>query len=94
MLGMSSALTWRSALGDLDFIQHQTDLFGSEMRMIQELAKAVEGALEINVVFPQRVVGIDDQVAPAIFHMEGGHFPCPLLGASTRICWLCLWREV
>src|ERR1700692_3910016 len=52
--------------------------------MIEELAKAVERIFEINVVLPQRVVGVKDQVLRGMgFHFSGRG--AKRKGISTRI---------
>src|SRR5579883_869578 len=48
-------------VGGLDLIQHVAHLGGSERRVIEELHELLEGTLEVDIVFPERVVGVDDQ---------------------------------
>src|ERR1039458_4795515 len=49
-------------VGPLHLIQDVADLLRRHRRMIEERHKLLERALEVDVVLPQRVVGIDDQV--------------------------------
>ena len=48
-------------VGALDLIQHVAHLLCRHRRVRQEFEEFVEGALEVDVVFPERVVGIDDE---------------------------------
>jgi hypothetical protein len=45
-----------------DFIQDVPDLGGRVLMMVQERDKVGDGALKVNVVFPERVVGVYEQV--------------------------------
>ena len=45
----------------LDIIQHSTNLIRREFVVIQERDKARDGALEIDIVLPKRVVGVDEE---------------------------------
>ncbi len=45
----------------LHVIEHFAHLLGRELVMIQERDEARDGALEIDVVLPQRVVGVDEE---------------------------------
>jgi len=45
----------------LYLVQHVAHLCGPERRMIQEIAKIVERTLEIDIVLPQRIVGVDQK---------------------------------
>ena len=45
-----------------DFVQDVPDLGGRVLMMVQERDKVGDGALKVNVVFPERVVGVDQQV--------------------------------
>jgi hypothetical protein len=49
---------------DLDFIQNPANLVRSERGMVQVIAELVERLFEIDVVFPERVVGVEDEVLP------------------------------
>ena len=60
--------------------------------MRQKIAKMIERALEVDIVLPQRVVGVDDEVLPfADIHTPAGRLECPLVGATARTCWI--WRR-
>jgi epoxyqueuosine reductase len=45
----------------LDFVEHVADFPRGEMGVIQDLDELLEGLLEVDVVLPQRVVGIDQE---------------------------------
>jgi hypothetical protein len=45
----------------LDVIKDFADLFGREFVMIQEFDKARNGALEVDIVLPESVVGVDEE---------------------------------
>ncbi len=70
------------AVDDLDLVQHPAHLNRRELGVRQKIAKIVEGALEVDIVLPQRVVGVHDQ----ILSLNDPHTPkdplaCPLVGA-------------
>ena len=46
----------------LNSIQHVADLKGREVRVIQKVDEFVERLFEEDVVFPERVVGFEDEV--------------------------------
>ena len=58
------------AVGDDDsafhLVQHLAHLLRRVLAMIQERNEAGDGALKIDVVFPQRVVGVDEQRLRAV----------------------------
>ena len=59
--------------------------------MIQKIAKVVERALEVNIVFPERIVGVDQKGEP--LSMSPGSFPpCPFRGATCFTCSTRRWR--
>ena len=71
----------------LDFIQHRPHFYRRHAGVRQEIAKLVERTLEVDIVLPQRVVGVDDQVLAIVdLHTPVGHLECPFLGATTRAC--------
>ena len=45
----------------LDVVEHFANLFRRELVMIQERNEARDGALEVDVVLPERVVGVDEE---------------------------------
>src|SRR5579872_4927104 len=45
----------------LNVIEDFANLFGLKLVMIQERDEARDGALEIDVVLPQRIVGVDEE---------------------------------
>ena len=47
-------------------IQHFPNLLGAVLVVIQERDKAGNGALEVNVIFPKRIVGVDEKTLSAI----------------------------
>ena len=49
-------------IGEFDFIQHGADLLGAKRRVAEELDELLEGPLEVDVVLPEGVVGVEDQV--------------------------------
>src|SRR5215469_11010022 len=66
---VSEAVQSVSMLDDafaLDVVQNFAHLFGSEPMMIQERNKPADGALEVDVVLPERVVGVDEESLSAI----------------------------
>ena len=50
----------------LHLVQHLAHLLGSVLVVIQERDEVGDGALKVDVVFPQRIVGIDQQRLRAI----------------------------
>src|SRR5579884_2770126 len=49
-------------IGGLDLIQHGANLRGRHRRVRQISAELLERFLEVGVVFPERIVGVEDQV--------------------------------
>ena len=47
--------------GVLDTVEVAADLFGGVDAVIEVGDEAGDGALEVDVVFPERVVGVDEQ---------------------------------
>jgi len=45
----------------LDIVEHLAYLLGGKLKMIEKRNKLRDGALEINVVLPKRVVGVDEK---------------------------------
>ncbi len=45
----------------LHIVEHLAHLLGRELVMIEERDEAGDGALEIDVVLPERVVGVDEE---------------------------------
>src|SRR4029077_2897917 len=45
----------------LDFVQHRPNLARRQAGVRQKIAKLVEGALEVDVVLPERIVGAEDK---------------------------------
>src|SRR5579872_1647390 len=61
---MGKALQAVSVLDDafaLDIVEHFAHLLGREFMMIEERNEARDGALEVDVVLPERVVGINEE---------------------------------
>src|SRR5713226_4473263 len=50
----------------LHVVQHQANHFGGVLAMIEERYELGDRPLEIDVVFPERVIGIDEQSLGAI----------------------------
>ncbi len=44
-----------------DVVQNLTNLLGRVLMMIQKRNEIRDGALEVDVVFPERVIGVDEQ---------------------------------
>ena len=63
------AVSVNPGVGDLDLIEHSADLSRLQRGMVEELGELVECPLEVNVVFPKGIVGVDDQV---LFHLVLG----------------------
>ena len=47
-------------------IQHFPNLLGAVLMVIQERDKAGNGTLKVDVVFPKRIVGVDEKTLGAI----------------------------
>ena len=50
------------AVRQLDLVEYRPYLAGAQRRVIEERGELVESLFEVDVVFPQRVIGVDDQV--------------------------------
>ena len=77
---MSEAVESVSVLDDaftFNVIKDLADLFGSEFVMIQEFDKARNGALEVDIVLPESVVGVDEESL--------GHASFELRATSLRV---------
>src|SRR5258708_7293034 len=72
----------------LDFVEHFAHLRGCQRGVVQKVHEIVEGPLEIDVVLPQRVVGVENQHTRNCFPGR----PCPLRGATFLACWMRFWR--
>ena len=62
--GVGEAVQSVSVLNDafaLDVVQDFADLLGRELVMIQEGDEFRDGSLEVDIVFPERVVGVDEE---------------------------------
>ena len=62
--GVSEAVETVSVLDDafaLDIIEDFANMIGSELVVIEEFDEASDGALEVDVVLPERVVGVDEE---------------------------------
>src|SRR5512135_2917778 len=46
----------------LDLVKHATDLDRREPGVVQEADELIEGPLKVDVVFPESVVGVEDEV--------------------------------
>jgi hypothetical protein len=57
----------------LDVVQNSAHLFGRIFMMVEERNKICDGAFKVNVVFPKRIVGIDEQRLGAIRIRTLGH---------------------
>jgi len=49
------------AVGGFDLVQHGADLARPETGVAEERHEFLEGGLEVDVVLPKRIVGVDDQ---------------------------------
>jgi hypothetical protein len=61
--GMGEAVESVSVLDDafpLNVVENFADLLGRKLVVIQEFDETGNGALEVNVVLPERVVGVDE----------------------------------
>jgi len=50
----------------LDIVEDFADLFGLELVMVQEFNEACDGALKVDVVLPESVVGVDEESLHAV----------------------------
>ena len=57
----------------LHVVEHFAHLVGRVLVMVQEGDEVGDGALEVDVVLPERVVGVDEQVLAGRVAMGGGH---------------------
>ena len=51
--------------GQFDLIQDFAHLRRAERRMAEKVDEVIEGALKVDVIFPKRVIGVEDQL---LFH--------------------------
>ena len=61
---VSEALEAVAVLDDaiaLDVVENLANVLGSELVVIEEFDEASDGALEVDVVLPERVVGVDEE---------------------------------
>src|ERR1700722_1112179 len=58
----------------LNLVEHCAHLLGRKLMMVKKRNEARDGAFKINIVLPQRVVGVDE---------EGGQAPSSWLLASS-----------
>src|SRR3954452_15377178 len=58
---IGGAVAMELRVGGFHFVEDVANLVGPERGVIQVIDEVVEGALEVDVVFPERVVGVDDQ---------------------------------
>src|SRR5258708_8264053 len=61
-------------VGLLHLVQYVAHLSRPHRRMVQKRHKLCERALKVDVVFPQRVVGIDDQVLAVHWFSPGARW--------------------
>src|SRR5579863_6419848 len=57
-------------IDDLDLVKNDSDFRRSQRGVVEVFAELVEGLLEIDVIFPKRVVGVEDQVLASV---DGDH---------------------
>src|ERR1043165_659856 len=77
------AIAMNLVVGAFDLVQHVAHFARGKFRMGQELDELVEGALEVDVIFPERVVGIKDQVPARHFAARGARWKGISNTAST-----------
>src|SRR5260370_41407268 len=70
-------------VGLLHVVQYVAHLSRPHRRMVQKRHKLFERALKVDVVFPQRVVGIDDQVLAVHWFSRGARWKGISKMAST-----------
>ena len=66
-----------SEVGLLDLVKDGPRLFPRQRRMGQEIEKILNGPLEVDVVLPEGVVGVEDEVLQA--HVAGQSPPAPAM---------------
>ena len=87
------AVTVDLVVGFLDLVQDVAHLARRHRGMVQEPGELVEGALEVDVVLPQRIVRVDEQeVAHGQRYRPEGPPPKPLVGARCFTCSMRRWR--
>ena len=59
------AIAMDAAVEPLDFVEGGTHLLPAERRVREKVDEVLDGLLEVDVVFPQGVVAVDDQDLPA-----------------------------
>src|SRR5580704_14732369 len=91
---ISSPIAVNLRIHQLNFVQHVADLSGSQGRVIQKIDEIIERLLEVDIVFPERVVGIENE--PRVFRrphsIPATPPPCPLRGATAFTRWTRFWR--
>ena len=63
-------------VGALDLVEHRPNLWRAHGRVIEIIDELVKRFLEVDVVFPERVIGIDQKVlagvsGPSSFNLRG-----------------------
>ncbi len=56
------AIAVKPRIHHLDLIQDFADLWRGTRRVRQEIDESLEGALKVDVIFPEGIVGIDQQI--------------------------------
>src|SRR5215510_8901284 len=82
---VSCAVAMNLDVGGLDFIQHHTDLRGAHRRVTEKIHELVESVFEVNVVFPKGIVGVDEQMLPALRGCHGLACGASMNGISAMI---------
>src|SRR5271168_865800 len=55
------AVAMRDDALTLDLVEHSPHLFGRELVMIEKRSEVGDGLLKVNIVFPERVIGVDEE---------------------------------
>src|SRR5205085_7551822 len=63
------AVAVNPGVGVFDLVEHGPDVDGRHGGVREKTGELLEGALEVDVVLPEGVVGVDDQV---LFHLPRG----------------------
>ena len=81
----SRAVAMDAEIGLLDLVEDGPRLFPRQRRMGQEIEEILDGPLEVNVVLPEGVVGVEDEVLAPLF--SGTVAPCcPPAGLRFVAC--------
>src|ERR1017187_871525 len=83
----STSRNHESSRWPVELNQHIADLRRAQRGVIQILHKLVERPLEVDIVLPQRVVGVDDQVLTGHFAPLGAKRNGISINASTSTGW-------